>query len=167
MRIWLVMDGDENGDWVVAAYSSEALARDHEDRIGHLHVVESEVLSALPDDVAAIDPVEAKRSREVESAEARRKYQEGLRTQAENAARIDAMTIDSILSRGGRPSLCHCRTFSKDHRWITSNGYCRFCGGWTPEVFRAALGEPALYSEIDKLALHHRIAMREMVRGDR
>jgi diadenosine tetraphosphatase ApaH/serine/threonine PP2A family protein phosphatase len=61
-------------------------------------------------------------------------------------------------------SLCHCQTFSPlDYRFIEADGRCRYCGGYTPEVFRVHMGEAALHEHIDKLNASDRARMREIV----
>lgn len=147
--IWLVMDGDYDGDWVVAAYDSESLAQEHSDRTGQRfeHV---DLLNELS--VEAVDTREQRaealiRQAEID-AENRRQYE-----------RTNALTITDVISRGGKPRLCRCETFSKSTHFRTPHGYCRYCGGWIMSVFRMHCGEAALASAIDELALPDRIEM--------
>jgi hypothetical protein len=58
MSVWCVMDGEYDGDWVVAVYATEELAREHmrlaEELMNAGCVVKHEVLTALHPD--ASDP---------------------------------------------------------------------------------------------------------------
>lgn len=91
--------------------------------------------------------------------EARRSRESAEREQRQNQATM-ALTIQDVLQRGGKPRLCHCRVFSNsDGYFITPNGYCRYCGGWTPEVFRLACGEQSLHEAIEELDIHRRTKM--------
>lgn len=91
------------------------------------------------------------------------------RRQAEAAARDErqreaakAAKIQDTLERGGKPALCHCRTFSTNSYFITPHGRCGYCGGWTPEVFRTACGDDALRDAISELAIHDRTKMLQL-----
>ena len=88
------------------------------------------------------------------------------RIQAEQARVARATKIADVQERGGKPQLCHCEVFTKSPRFISENGYCSFCGGFTPEVLRQHCGEDALFEAIDLLAHHDRVKMRELV-GER
>jgi hypothetical protein len=59
MNVWVVMDGDYDGDWVVAVYATEELAKEHLRLAGELmnvvpRALNYEVLTALHPD--ASDP---------------------------------------------------------------------------------------------------------------
>lgn len=160
IKIWQVWDGDYDGNWVVASFDSEDLAKAYADTFG-LHRVEAEdVLSSLPPE--ATDPTlraerEAARKAAHDQAIAwERKRSEHERLTSEWR---DSITIDQV---GPRPKLCHCRTFSSDTWFVSQHGYCGYCGGWTPETLREARGESVLVDEIDKLAIHDRVKMRAL-----
>jgi hypothetical protein len=159
MKVWQVWDGDYDGDWVVATYDSEALAREHAETYGLSRIEEVEIQSKLPSD--AVDPAQREaraEQRRIEAEQQQRAYRERREYDARAAEWRSTVTIE----QQHRPSLCHCRTFSDSTHFISPHGYCGYCGGWTPEVFRAARGEEALSAEIDKLAIHNRVAMRKM-----
>jgi len=156
MTIWIVMDGDYDGDWIVAAYESEGLAHDHVTRTGVGTVQEVSVFSALVDSVASIDPVAAVEERERQAVLARANYAAEQVRQKEQWARTEAITI------GDRASLCSCGTHTALKYFLTVNGYCRACGGWTPDAFRARFGDDGLAKAIDLLAYHDRIKMRQL-----
>jgi len=92
--------------------------------------------------------------------EARRQRETAERDARQHQATM-MLTIQDELNRPrGKPGLCHCRVFSRnDGYWITPHGYCRYCGKWTPEVFRLACGEDALRAAIDELNLDYRTEM--------
>lgn len=156
MKIWQVWDCDYDGDWVVATYATEELARAHAETYGLSRVEEVDVLTALIPEAADPELQQQRAAKRAEESEqAQRRYQDQVERDRREAERIATLTI----GEHARPSLCHCRTFSSDSRFISPHGYCRFCGGWEPSVFRAARGESELVSEINKLALHQRQAM--------
>ena len=50
MTVWVVMEGDYDGDWIVAIYDSEAVARQHCDRQysdDYLYIIKKEVVTEL------------------------------------------------------------------------------------------------------------------------
>jgi hypothetical protein len=156
MTIWQVWDGDYDGDWVVATYDSEALALDHAETFGLSRVEAVEVASVLAHDAADVTlREERKRQREADAEKARRNYEEQKAREASDHEWRQSITIDQMT----RPGLCHCRTFSADQWFISPHGYCSYCGGWTPEVFRAARGETALAEAIALLDIHNRTDM--------
>jgi hypothetical protein len=76
---WVVMDGDHDSDWIVAAYPSEPLAREHLRRTGEGYVQSVEVLSAITvEDTSA--------QREVEYKARMAEQQERMRRQSEREA---------------------------------------------------------------------------------
>lgn len=155
MRIWIVSDRDYDSDWVVAAYRSEELANEHVALMGG-YIEAHDVRSELHPD--AVDPVK-QRERADEEADFRSSVDVGRRQSAENERAAVAAT-----PRPPHMGLCHCETFSDRPMW-TERGYCRYCGGWAPPVFREHMGETALHKEIDKLAIHQRERMREIIQA--
>lgn len=153
MRLWIVIDADYEDTWIVAVYPTEDLANKHVLLMGGL-VTEQEIRDSLHPD--AVDPVK-QREREEKAEKARqllaRKVQ--YREECDRAA-------EALLPTPPHMNLCHCRAFS-DHPPLTAHGYCRYCGGWAPSVFRAHMGEAALHQKIDELAIHTRSKMRAMV----
>lgn len=85
--------------------------------------------------------------------------------QADQTRRANDYRIEVVVAHGGKPFLCSCPTFSDTIvEWYhTSNGYCKYCGGWNFEVYRNECGEDALFEQIDRLAYHARIKMKEIV----
>ncbi len=161
MKIWQVWDGDYDGDWVVATYDSEELARNHAETFGLSRVDDFDVLSELAPEAADTALRDKRdRQREVELEKARRQNAERMEREKRDCEYRQAITID----QQHRPSLCHCRTFSSNSWFISTHGYCGYCGGWTPEVFRAALGDDALAAKINELDFHDRKKMRELCR---
>lgn len=95
--------------------------------------------------------------------EARRQKESAERELRQHESTL-ALTIQDVLQRGGKPGLCHCRVFSSsDGYFITSNGYCRYCGCWTPEVFLAACGPERMRDTIGELDLHYRTEMLKII----
>lgn len=95
----------------------------------------------------------------------RRKLEADARDERRDEA-ITSRTIQDLLKSGGKPRLCHCRTFSDSTSLLTTHGYCRYCGGWTPEIFRAACGEESLQQAISELDIHRRTKMTLMTKTD-
>lgn len=80
------------------------------------------------------------------------------------SARTEAMTITETLERGGTPKLCCCLPSSiVSYSFLTSHGYCRYCGGWNHRVFRDACGDDAVATAISELELYKRLKMQELV----
>lgn len=154
-QVWVVMD-DENP---VAVYRSESLADKHAQEMG-CYVMPAHMLTELPADVTDPTKVVERAEQAARKRRVEREHRQLEREQGELALRT---TIVDVLGRGGKPSLCHCDTFSISKDWLTDNGYCRYCGGFTPEVFRLHCGEDALFDAIDLLAHHDRLKMREIV----
>lgn len=154
MKVWIVTDRDYDNRWTVAVYSTWALADEHVHLMGG-DIEEVEVRDTIHPD--AIDPVkQAERAAEAEKD----------RMQAEaydQQWRYDQERRKEVRPNPPHMSLCHCKTFSKDDHFINAHGYCGFCGGFTPRVFRENMGEDALQTAIDKLAEHDRRKMREIV----
>ncbi len=146
MTIWYVIEDFDS--CVVSVYESEQLANEHVRRSGGF-VYSAEVMS----EVTVEDRSEA---RAAEGAAARGRYEEERKRQQAAHAWTQAVTIATVRN----PKLCHCRTFSKMDMLRTPNGYCTYCGGWTPEVFRVHCGEDALVKAIDLLAYHQREKMK-------
>lgn len=152
--VWIVLDNDYDSTWVVAVYPTEQMATDHVAEMDG-YITEAEVLETLHPDVA--DPVK-QQEREQEKAKQRKEWEAHQARQAANQRLVQAQRPNPP-----RMSLCHCQTFSSDNWFVTEHGYCGYCGGWRPNVFRKHMGELALQSEIDKLAVHHREKMRLIV----
>jgi hypothetical protein len=72
-------------------------------------------------------------------------------------------TPEGIVEGGGRLNLCSCRTFSKSTHFVSPRGYCRYCGGWQPEVIARVLGRQALDAKIDDLERYKRDELRKML----
>lgn len=155
MTIWAVIYEEEDYSRIIAAYDSELVAQDHIERTGEGRIEAIDVLTALPHEVALIDPIVAKQTREAEARVRRGEYLAAQAKRREADARTEAMTI------GDRARLCHCRTFSNQD-FTTANGYCRYCGGWTPEVFRAKFGDAGLRAAIELLDYHDRTKMYKL-----
>lgn len=154
MKIWIVLEHtDYDSVDVVAAYPSEALADEHVAQMGGW-VSEQEVRPDPHPDVN--DPIkQADRAKEKEDRRAEH-AQRQLRDHEADLRRQEVRPSPGMM-------LCHCETFSRrDKYFINPHGYCSYCGGFTPEVFRAQLGEETLKAEINKLAVHDRIKMREI-----
>lgn len=153
MIIWIVSERDYDHQWIVAVYPSEELAEAHVALMGGI-IDREEIRSALHPD--ATSP--AKQQERAAAAEANRRQQ---------AAYEHYMQQNEQLAEAAQPTppqmgLCHCETFSKSPMW-TAHGYCRYCGGWSPDVFRQHMGEAALQSAIHELAAHSREKMRQII----
>lgn len=151
MKVYAVMDGDYDGDWIVAVYATEVEAQRHANDLG-MRVVEESVLDRYEPDAAAIQ-----------------RYHEA-RTEAsrQNVAYLEHEARQAKALKEARPrppfmGLCHCQTFTTP-RW-TMHGYCSYCGGWAPEVFKQYMGDEALRSAIADLAVHDRERMTKIVGG--
>lgn len=155
MSVWAVLDSDYDLTSVSEVYSTEALAVRHVAELGGW-MVECEVRDTPHPDID--DPV--KQAERIAAQEkAVRRYQEDRAAEQEHAARRVAEVRPH-----DRMSLCKCVTFSRsERRFINGHGYCSFCGGFEYEVFRQCNGEAALQAEIDKLAIHDREEMRQIV----
>ncbi len=158
MKLWIVLDHDYDNTWIVAAYPSAELAAEHERLMGG-YIDEIEILETLHPD--ATDP--AKQAERAAEADKRRHEYESY--QARLAA--DAKWCSEVRPRSPHMGLCHCETFTGRGPnalipW-TEHGYCRYCGGWSPSVFRENMGDAAMRAEIDKLAIHDQEKMREIV----
>lgn len=57
-KIFLVLDGDCDGDWPIAAYFSQEMAKEHAEELGY-RVVEVEIRVTLPEEVT--DPLQKKK----------------------------------------------------------------------------------------------------------
>jgi len=159
MKIWQVWDGDYDSQWVVATYDSEALAKEHAETYGLSQICEVDILSELDPDAA--DPIqreERSAQRAINAENERRGYEQRAAIDKQRHEWQQSVRIEQL----SHPKLCHCRVFtSSDWRELPS-GLCRYCHGWTPEVFRAHLGDDVLEREIAKLDLHYRTRMREL-----
>jgi hypothetical protein len=154
MKIWLVSDRDYDNTWVVAAYPNEELASEHEHLMGG-NIEEIEVRESLHPD--ATDPTK-QAERNAEAEKARLAWERHQKSEEANAkARSEMRPIPPHMR------LCHCETFSSSRDFVNDHGYCGYCGGFTPKVFREHMGIPAMHAEIDKLALHEREKMRKIV----
>lgn len=148
-KIWLVMDGD--GDWPVAAYDNESLASHHAKEMG-CHSTEVKVLTELPDEVTNPDAITKRAQAHTASMEEFRRTQ-AIREQQDIARRDYVPTV--------RNGLCHCQVFSHEPLWNV-HGYCQYCGGTAPEVFRKLRGEEELAKAISLLDYHYRTRMSEI-----
>jgi hypothetical protein len=151
MKIWLVEDGDYEQAAVVAAYDNEAAANLHAEMIGASVLPPVEVQPSVASDVPD-NRVELAR----ETHRQRQWYEEQARHSEQREVSIATMTLEGR----DRGILCTCRTFTEPR--LTANGYCRYCGGFAPDVFRKYLGDAALIAEIDKLDIHGRTKMRRL-----
>ncbi len=154
MKIWIVSDSDYDNTWVVAVYPTEAMADEHVALMGG-DAEEIEVSETLHPDAA--DPV--KQAERTAAAEKERRDYEDHRASQEAQAELRRNTRP----RPPHMRLCHCETFSTGRHFVNDHGYCGYCGGFIPEVFRQHMGEDALLKEIDKLAIHDREKMRQIV----
>ena len=158
MKVWIVLDNDYDNTWVVAVYSTESMASEHVALMGG-YADEQNVRNVLHPD--AVDPIKQK-----ERADADEKWR------LDNMLYRQRLEDNDQLVEAARPCpphmmLCHCETFTSRTdpggiQW-TEHGYCRYCGGWSPTVFRDNMGEAALQAAIDELALHNREKMRQIV----
>lgn len=149
--IWYVMDADYDSSWVTAVYESEELANEHVRRSGGT-VYSETVLSEV-----TVEDRSAQRAAEAETSRA------AFLEHREREERAHQRTLELVIDPSHRQKLCHCSVFSgSDGYFITPNGYCRYCGGWEPTVFRKHMGEPAFAEAISELDLHYRTRMREM-----
>lgn len=156
--VWIVMDhtGYESQE-IVAVYQTKALAESHVAAMDGW-IEEFNVLNVLHPDVT--DP-EKLQKREIEAA----------RNRQERAARKASDEARNRLVQEQRPNpphmrLCACETFTSKEvgsliPW-TAHGYCAYCGGWAPRVFRQHMGENSIRSAIEYLAVHDRAKMRDI-----
>lgn len=157
--VWAVLDADYDRSWIVAVYPTQALADSHVALMGGW-VDEQLVRNDLHPD--ATDPTK-QAERAAETAREKAKWQ----AYQEQSAR-DARLVREQQPHPPHMSLCHCQTFTSRSAptamisW-TGHGYCPYCGGWSPAVFRQQMGEDALHAAIDKLAEHDRVKMRAIV----
>lgn len=142
----------------VALYDDKDLADAHAKWVSGW-VDELPVSVSLPEDVN--DPV-IQAERDACAADDRAKYQERQRFEQEKWERTERLTIDDF-SRAG---LCSCQTFSDKPMW-TSNGYCRYCGRWSPAVLEARFGKDYVEEQIAELSKPHREAMCGILDGTR
>lgn len=158
MIIWIVTERDYDASWIVAAYPTEALATEHVTLMGG--IAESvEVRTGLHPD--ATNPVKQK-ERADENEKSRQEFERNQQHWKDRAQAVEAC-------RPAPPhmSLCHCETFTSRTstsgiKW-TDHGYCSYCGGWSPPVFRKYMGEPALQDKINELDIWRREKMRAIV----
>lgn len=153
MKVWIVLDSDYDSTTVAAVYMTSALAEAHIAEMGGC-LSEQDVLDFLHPDVT--DPALIQRRLEA-ALKWRREFEERQRQEAWRQQQIEAARPSP------RMNLCSCQTFYASPHFITEHGYCSYCGGFTPEVFREQLGEAALQTAIDKLEIHRRLKMREIV----
>jgi N6-adenosine-specific RNA methylase IME4 len=45
MKVWVLMDGDSDGDWIVAIYDNVGAADDHQSRAPYLRIQAHDVLT--------------------------------------------------------------------------------------------------------------------------
>jgi hypothetical protein len=151
VKVYVVVDTDECGNtFVSAVYQNEEMAQAHEEEMGGF-VSAEEIRDVLHPDVTDSALVA---SRANEAAKYRRQWQEYREHQERNHE------LRMAVKPSGRMNLCSCATFSEDSYFINPHGYCSYCGGFTPEVFRAHLGEAALKAKIDELGIYYRIKMK-------
>jgi hypothetical protein len=162
-KIWLVIEYDDDGETIRAAYSSKELAKEHA-RMGELQVKEMEVLSELlPEAVDTPDKARKRAIAKEAAAMDAKNYRE--RVEADRQRQQEYSPAEEVAAGGGI-RLCSCRTFSTDSNFVNPHGYCTYCGGTIPSVFRSLKGEAALQEEIDKLEEWKRIKMRQIVAGE-
>jgi hypothetical protein len=152
-KIFVVMDGNYDGEWPVAAYRDNDLAQQHATELG-LWVSDVDIYSAVPEIVVSSEEKQ-KRTDAVEK----------LRAQSAERSRLDYERYQRELQT--KPEdfrqlrLCHCEVYSKDEGWrITAHGYCRSCGSWKHHVIRERLGSDYLLQQISLLDFNYRKAMR-------
>jgi len=150
--VYVVSDHDYDSTWIVAAYPTETMAEEHVAAMGG-YVEACEVRDALHPDVT--DPKKV-RERENEAAAAEREWRARERRDAA-AAKARA----EMRPRPPHMNLCHCETFTNP-RFRNAHGYCGYCGGFAPAVFREHMGEAALQEHIDRLELWKREKMRAL-----
>lgn len=150
MKVWIVEEVDYDNSYIVGVYSSAELAAEHHRRQGG-HVSEYDIY-----DVVVVEDESAKMAAEAEKSH--QGYLEQRAREASDHQRVLTYVIDPTR----RQKLCHCSVFSSDGYFITANGYCRYCGGWEPVVYRKHMGESVFAQAISELDLRHRTRMREM-----
>lgn len=155
MKVWVITDRDYDSDWIVAVYPTEELAKEHVRLMGAGYVEECDVLENLHPEAA--DPAK-QFERNAEAEKTRREWE---RRRAQDAR--DAKARSEVRPRPPHMSLCHCQTFSTTGRFINAHGYCGYCGGFVPEVFREHMGDHALHAEIDALDIWKREKMRAII----
>lgn len=157
--IWIVMDSDDDDTRVVAVYESQELAERHVSSMGGWCSAH-DVMGEIHPDVT--DP--GKQAERAKISENARASYERSKIAAERNRRL-------VLDARPRPphmSLCHCETFSSRTDGLinwTEHGYCSYCGGWAPAVFKREMGSEAMHEHIDKLAECDRLKMREIVQN--
>lgn len=153
------MDGDYDGDWIVAVYPTKELADAHGAGIPGHSVHEWDVRGDLHPDVNDPDK-QRQRAEEAERwQEQGRRYNEHQEEQNRLAA--------NCRPRKGHMSLCKCPVWNSDaSRWVNDYGYCRYCGGFTIAVFREIEGEAALQAKIDEFDLRDRERLRRLAAAE-
>ena len=140
--IWLVIEYDYDSSYVRSAYTSESLARQHADEMG-FHCESVELSKQLPVEVTDPAAIQARIEERERAIQELKREQE---IQKQQAIRRREITITDF----GNPGLCHCQVFSQDPMW-NEHGYCTYCGGFSPAVFRETRGEAKLVEYIAKL----------------
>lgn len=150
-RVW---QSDYDNEWTEAVYLDEALAKQHADEIGG-NYEQADVLLEIHPDVVDPDRVAARAAARDASAKQERKRQEEAARAAEYRRHYKPVPPFRVL--------CSCATFRGERDYFTNtHGYCSYCGGVSPGVFRSVMGDDALLAEIDKLELHRRKRMCEL-----
>lgn len=155
MKVYIISDNECDEARIVATYLSPELAEQHVSLMGG-DIHESEVLEALHHD--ATDPVKQQArtllmEREKAQWDAYRQRQE-----------IDAKRRAETRPHPPHMGLCSCQTFSPRPIW-NAHGYCSYCGGFAPEVFRKHMGDAALELKISELGIWEREKMLTLTRN--
>lgn len=159
MKAWVVMEGDYNGDWIVGAYTTQALADQHAHELGG-HVTEVELRDAPLPDVA--DPVQQKQRAEKRALDEQRGREAYERHRLEEIRRAELV---AAVKPSDHMSLCKCQTYKQLYNWVNQHGYCSFCGGFTIAAYRAHLGEAALRAKINEFDKHDREILHLLADG--
>lgn len=154
--VFVVVEGDCDGQWPVVAYASRELADADVAECGG-SVYELTVTETLRPEVVEAN---AKAGRARTATEWRRTNEEH--------DRIRKQQEDGWAKQEPREGMkvCACILFhTGTYSFVNTHGVCTFCGGVVFAKFRELWGEEALQRDIDKLALYQREQMRRMVAG--
>lgn len=151
MKVWIVEELDYDSSWIVAVYASEELADEHANLIGGNVSGTHEVLNVLSS--SASDPAQQQKY----TAECEKYKQSQIDRQELELKR--AISNANVRPHNDIGQLCDCNP-KATYTFYNAHGYCTYCGGWRPDVFRQWRGEDALRAEIDKLDIYDRTRMR-------
>lgn len=157
-KIYLVVEYDYDNKYITAAYSDEAIAKDHAQELD-LDVEEVDVLASAPAEI--VDPTQRRQRAELrakEKEEGRRRYEE----QQKESERTHRYWVErNPEPHNGRLRLCSCEVFSaQESYFINKHGGCRYCGCWKASVVERLCGRDALLLEINRLNEHYRGVMK-------